>query len=88
MPIFAPIVPLAEKFGVDPVHLGIIVIVNLGIGYVTLPLGLNLFIANMLFREPVIKLYKAALPFIILLLLVLLAATFIPWLSLLFLKRP
>jgi len=82
------IIPIADKFDVDPVHLGIIFIVNLAIGYVTPPLGLNLFIANMLFREPVIKLYKAALPFIFLLLLVLLAVTYIPWLSLLFLKRP
>ncbi len=82
------IIPIAEKFDIDPVHLGIIFIVNLGIGYLTPPVGLNLFIANMLFREPIVKLYKAVLPFIIVLLLVLLAVTYIPWLSLVFLKRP
>lgn len=76
------IIPIAASFGVHPVHLGIIFLVNMGIGYVTPPVGLNLFIANIRFREPIYKLYKAAIPFVILLLLVLLAITYIPQLSL------
>jgi tripartite ATP-independent transporter DctM subunit len=76
------IIPIAAAFGVHPVHLGIIFLVNMGIGYITPPVGLNLFIANIRFREPIYKLYKAAIPFVILLLLVLLAVTYIPQLSL------
>ena len=76
------IIPIAAAFGVHPVHLGISFLVNMGIGYVTPPVGLNLFIANIRFREPIFKLYKAAIPFVILLLLVLLAVTYIPQLSL------
>ena len=60
------ILPIADEFGIHPVHLGIIFLVNLGIGYVTPPVGLNLFIASIRFREPVLKLYWAALPFVIL----------------------
>lgn len=76
------ILPIALAFGINPVHLGIIFLVNMGIGYITPPVGLNLFIANIRFREPIYKLYQATLPFFLLLLLVLLAVTYIPQLSL------
>ena len=79
------IIPIAAEFDINSVHLGIIFLVNLGIGYVTPPVGLNLFIASVSFKESVIKLYWAALPFVILLLLALLAITYIPQLSLIFL---
>lgn len=81
------ILPIADEFGIHPVHLGIIFLVNLGIGYVTPPVGLNLFIASIRFREPVLKLYWAALPFVILLLLALIAITYIPQLSLIFISN-
>jgi tripartite ATP-independent transporter DctM subunit len=80
------IIPIAAAFGINPVHLGIIFLVNLGIGYITPPVGLNLFIANISFREPIYKLYRAALPFVIILLIVLALVTYIPELSLFFLK--
>ena len=80
------ILPIASEFNIHPIHLGIIFLVNLGIGYVTPPVGLNLFIASIRFKEPVLKLYWAALPFVLLLILALIAITYIPQLSLVFIK--
>ena len=77
------IMPLAEKFGIDPIHLGIIFLANLGIGYNTPPVGLNLFIASSRFDRPIMQLYKATLPFLLLLLFPLLLITYWPGLSLL-----
>lgn len=76
------IVPLASRFGVDPIHLGIVFIANLGIGYNTPPVGLNLFIASSRFDVSVVQLYRATLPFLLLLLFTLLLITFWPGLSL------
>ncbi len=76
------ITPLADKFGIDPVHLGIIFLAKLGIGYNTPPVGLNLFIASSRFDRPIVQLYKATLPFLLLLLLTLLLITYWPPLSL------
>ncbi|MFH1489649.1 MAG: TRAP transporter large permease subunit [Pseudomonadota bacterium] len=80
------ILPLAARFGIDPVHLGIVFLANLGIGYNTPPIGLNLFIASSRFDRPVMQVYKATLPFLLLLLLTLLLITYYPPLSL-FLPR-
>ena len=80
------IMPLAEKFGIDPIHLGILFIANLAIGYNTPPVGLNLFIASSRFDRPIMQLYKATLPFLLLLLFTLLLITYWPALSL-FLPR-
>ena len=76
------IIPIATHFGIDPVHLGIIFLVNLGIGYSTPPVGMNLFIASLRFKQPVMRLYVAALPFLIILLIALAMVTFVPDLSL------
>ncbi len=81
--VVVPLVyPLATRFGIDPIHLGIIFLANLGIGYNTPPVGLNLFIASSRFEKPVVKLYKATLPFLVLLLLSLVLITYWPSLSL------
>jgi C4-dicarboxylate transporter DctM subunit len=80
------IMPLAEKFGVDPVHLGVIFLANLGIGYNTPPVGLNLFIASTRFERPIVELYRATLPFLLILLFSLALITYWPSLSL-FLPR-
>jgi tripartite ATP-independent transporter DctM subunit len=81
--VIAPlIIPIAESFGVNMLHLGIIFLTNLEIGYSTPPVGINLFIASSRFEEPVIKLYKATLPFLILRLIVLLLITYVSWFSL------
>jgi len=76
------IVPLASRFGIDPVHLGVIFLANLGIGYNTPPVGLNLFIASSRFERPIVQIYKATLPFLLLLLFTLLLITYWPALSL------
>jgi C4-dicarboxylate transporter DctM subunit len=80
------IMPIAKKFGIDPIHLGILFIANLAIGYNTPPVGLNLFIASSRFDRPIIQLYRATLPFLLLLLFTLLLITYWPALSL-FLPR-
>lgn len=76
------IVPIATGFGVDPIHLGIIFLANLEIGYSTPPVGLNLFIASFRFNKPVMSLYKASLPFLLILLGALIIITYVPDLSL------
>lgn len=76
------ITPIAINFGVDPVHLGIIFLANLGIGYSTPPVGMNLFIASFRFEKPILKLYVATIPFLIILLIALALITYIPALSL------
>jgi len=76
------IVPLASRFGIDPLHLGVVFLANLGIGYNTPPVGLNLFIASSRFDRAVTQLYSATLPFLLLLLFTLLCITYWPGLSL------
>ncbi len=76
------IVPLANKFGVDPIHLGIIFLANLELGYLTPPVGINLFISSLTFKKPVLKLYRVSLPFLGILAIALLMITYIPALSL------
>ena len=76
------IMPLADKFGIDPIHLGVLFLANLAIGYNTPPVGLNLFIASSRFDRPIMQLYKATLPFLLLLLFTLLLITYWPALSL------
>ncbi len=81
------ILPVATAYGVDPIHLGIIFLTNLEIGYSTPPVGLNLFIASMRFGKPVLRLYRASVPFLGLLLLVLVVVTYVPALSLFLTRR-
>ncbi len=78
--------PIAQAYGIDPIHLGIIFLANLEIGASIPPLGINLFIASIRFERPVLRLYLASLPFIAILLAALVLITYIPWLSLVLLK--
>ena len=78
--------PIAQAYGIDPIHLGIIFLANLEIGASIPPLGINLFIASMRFERPVLQLYVASLPFIAILLIALALITYIPWMSLALLK--
>ncbi len=78
--------PIALKYGVDPVHLGIIFLANMQIGYFTPPVGMNLFIAGYRFNKPIIEIYKATIPFMLVLLLAVLIITYWPWLSLVFIS--
>ena len=76
------LLPIAEEFGIDKAHLGIIVLTNLEIGYLTPPVGMNLFISSMKFDRSVVALYRSVLLFIALLLIALILVTYIPELSL------
>jgi C4-dicarboxylate transporter DctM subunit len=76
------ILPVAQEFGVDPIHLAIVFLTNLEIGYITPPVGINLFISSFRFEKPVLSLYKASVPYLILMLIALMIITYIPWLTL------
>ena len=81
--ILTPILlPLALKVGVDPIHFGVIMVVNLAIGFVTPPVGVNLFVACGITGEKISRVSRAAIPFLVAMLLVLLAITYIPQISL------
>lgn len=81
--IMVPILlPVALGYGIDPVHLGIIFLANLQLGYFTPPVGMNLFIASYRFNEPIWSLVRACLPFFFILLAAVLVITYVPWLSL------
>jgi tripartite ATP-independent transporter DctM subunit len=81
--IMVPILlPIALGYGIDPVHLGILFLANLQLGYFTPPVGMNLFIASYRFNEPIWSLVRACMPFFWLLLAAVLLITYIPWLSL------
>ena len=89
MDIFSAIVvvvPLISEIGaayeVDPVHLGIIFIANLELGYLTPPVGLNLFLASYRFNRPLLDVYRASVPLLIILGIGVLVITYVPWLTL------
>jgi C4-dicarboxylate transporter, DctM subunit len=76
------ILPVAVNYGVDPVHLGIIFLANMQIGYITPPVGMNLFIASYRFKIPVTTVYRATVPFMLVLLAAVVIITYWPALSL------
>ena len=80
--IVAPLVfPIAIELGIDPIHLGIIMVVNMEIGMITPPVGLNLFVTSGVAGMPMMSVVKAALPFLAVLFVFLIMVTYIPWLS-------
>ncbi len=85
--IIVPImVPIALSYQIDPIHLCVIFLVNLEIGYSTPPVGINLFISSLKFNRPITLLYRASLPYLLLLLATLVLITYVPWLSLFLVK--
>lgn len=76
------IVPIAAAYGVDPLHLGIIFLANLELGFLTPPVGMNLFLASSRFGKPLLAVYRDAAPFLLILALSVLVITYVPWLSL------
>jgi C4-dicarboxylate transporter DctM subunit len=80
--IVAPLVfPIAIELGIDPIHLGIIMVVNMEIGMITPPVGLNLFVTSGVAGMPMMRVVRAALPFLAVLFVFLIMITYIPWLS-------
>jgi len=85
--VVVPLIPpIAQAYGIHPIHIGIIILTNLEIGASIPPLGINLFIASIRFEKTILRLYLASLPFIGVLLLALAIITYLPWLSLALLK--
>ena len=80
--IVAPLVfPIAVELGIDPIHLGIIMVVNMEIGMITPPVGLNLFVTSGVAGMPMMAVVRAALPFLAVLFVFLIIVTYVPWIS-------
>ncbi|MDD6351743.1 MAG: TRAP transporter large permease subunit, partial [Lachnospiraceae bacterium] len=80
--ILTPILlPIVTSVGMNPIHFGIMMVVNLAIGFVTPPIGVNLFVASSLTKVPVMDIAKKAVPMILLFLVALLLITYIPAIS-------
>lgn len=80
--VLAPLVaPMGSAFGIDPVHLGVIFIANLELGFLFPPVGMNLFIASSRFNRPLVKVYKDAFPFLLILAFGVLLITYVPAMS-------
>jgi tripartite ATP-independent transporter DctM subunit len=73
--------PVAAEFGIDPVHLGIIFLANMELGYLTPPVGMNLYLASFRFDKPIMSIFRASLPFFLLNLIAVLIITFVPQIS-------
>ena len=75
------IAPLGVAYGINPVHLGIIFLANLELGYLTPPLGLNLFLASYRFKQPLVRIYRDVIPFQLAMLVAVLIITYVPWMT-------
>jgi C4-dicarboxylate transporter, DctM subunit len=80
--VVVPLVaPLGAEFGIHPVHLGIIFIANLELGYLTPPVGMNLFLSSYRFDRPLLEVYRASIPMLVILGIGVLLITYLPWLT-------
>ena len=80
--VVSPLVmPIAESFGIHPIHTAVIFLMNLALGFLTPPIGMDLFIASYTFNKPVVKIVKNILPFLGIQSIILLLVTYIPWLT-------
>ena len=79
------ILPVAAEYGVEPIHLGMVFLATMQLGYLTPPVGLNLFIASYRFNQPIVSVYLATIPFLLILLAAVIVITFWPGLSLMLL---
>jgi TRAP-type C4-dicarboxylate transport system permease large subunit len=76
------ILPISQAFNIDPLHLGVIFLANLELGYLTPPVGMNLFLASYRFERPLVQVYRYAVPFLLVLAAVVLLITYVPSLTL------
>jgi C4-dicarboxylate transporter, DctM subunit len=74
-------VPIGAAFGIDPVHLGIIFLANLELGYLTPPVGMNLFLSSYRFNKPMPEVWRSIVPILIVLLGGVLLITYVPFMS-------
>jgi TRAP-type C4-dicarboxylate transport system permease large subunit len=75
------ILPISQVFGIHPLHLGMIFLTNLELGYLTPPVGMNLFLASYRFEKPLVHIYRDVIPFLLVLLCVVLLITYVPALT-------
>jgi tripartite ATP-independent transporter DctM subunit len=75
------ITPTAIRYGIDPYHLGVVFLLNLELGYLTPPVGLNLFIASFKFEQPIVAVVRATLPFLLAMVMALVLVTYVPALT-------
>lgn len=73
------LIPIAAEFGIHPVHMGVIFLMNMQLGFLTPPVGMDLFISSYAFDKPVMKVVKGVLPFLLVQFIILLLVTYIPW---------
>ncbi len=86
--ILAPLMaPVAQQIGMDPIHFCVVMITTLGLGFITPPMGLNLFVMSGLTGEPILAIAQRAFPFVIVMFFVSMVVAFVPWLSLVLLGR-
>jgi tripartite ATP-independent transporter DctM subunit len=80
--ILAPLLaPMAEAYGINPLHLGVVFLANLELGFLFPPMGLNLILSSSRFNQPLVRLYKVALPFLIIMAAGVLLVTYVPWMT-------
>lgn len=78
--VVSPLVmPIAESFGLHPIHTGVIFLMNMALGFLTPPIGMDLFIASYTFNKPIIKIVKNILPYLGVQVIILLLVTYVPW---------
>jgi len=81
--VVAPLIaPMGRAYGIDPIHLGIIFLANLQLGYLTPPVGMNLFLSAYRFNQPLVRVYRYSFPFLLILLAGVLIITYLPGLTL------
>ncbi|MGF1509208.1 MAG: TRAP transporter large permease subunit [Myxococcota bacterium] len=80
--VVAPLIlPIGEYFEIDPIHLGVIFLANLELGFLTPPVGMNLFLASFRFEKPLTQVYRTAIPFLVIMTGAVLVITYVPWLT-------
>ena len=80
--VMVPLIqPIAARFGIDPVQMGMIFLANLELGYLTPPVGMNLCLSAYRFQRPMASVYRATLPFYLILLAGVLLITYVPWIT-------
>jgi len=75
------IVPIGLAYGVDPIHLGVIFLANLELGYLTPPVGMNLFLSSLRFERPLVEIWRTVIPFMLIFTIWVLLITYVPWLT-------
>ena len=78
-PVF---MPLLQRFEIDPIHFGIIIVVNIEVAFLTPPFGVNLFVASGITKKSIIEVARSVLPYLLLFYAVLFLITYVPWISL------